>query len=177
MKVSLKKSIWASLRRRSRRCRPCSTTLIHDVLSFRDAIPTTTSQNAPAGKERRAGRLGRSQLQSTSRLLSGPTRRQAKSDYFPAFAVCLGIATPAYLSGTERTSHTAMQQYEARKSALQFLARRTEQGGTNGHRRPRAGMKSPAKAQTGTVRLSCSLGLGAECRWFESSRPDHSLTP
>lgn len=43
--------------------------------------------------------------------------------------------TSAYLSGTERTSHTAMQQYEARKATLQILA---TTDGTGGHERPQA---------------------------------------
>jgi integrase len=53
------------------------------------------------------------------------------------------------------------------------LQRMPDHRGSARHKRPLSRTEMPARPQVATDRLSTRAGLGAECRWFKSSRPDH----
>ena len=73
-----------------------------------------------------------------------------------------------------RTQHDAMAAFEARRSDLQKIATDAGTGGKDGFSRPRGRPESPTRTGSAVVRPSCKQALGAGCRRFKPSRPDHS---
>ena len=83
--------------------------------------------------------------------------------------------TSTYLGGTTSGDYEAMRVFEARRDACNGLA---TDAGSPGREPPPTATALDGKASKTTVSHghTSRAGLGAECRWFESSRPNHFLT-